>query len=83
MKQYLASTSLALFASPVVSNVSMTQDVSRIVTIGYTLAGLDAKARGFDATVGDTTVDKWYWTQDESNVYPVSFKPSGLMLVIR
>ena len=48
-----------------------------------TIAELDAKARGLDATVGDTTVDKWYWTSDVSNECPVNFDPPGGMIIIR
>lgn len=46
-----------------------------------TMAGLDARARGFDIPA-PTTVDKWYWTSDwiTGDIY---LGPGGMYLFFR
>lgn len=45
--------------------------ITPATTVG-SIAGLDAKARGFDAAEPGI-VDKWYWTRCISNVYLLDF----------
>ena len=54
-----------------------------VATAEGTIAGLDAKARGLDATPGDATVDKWYWTWASSAACPISSKRPGMLITVR
>lgn len=48
------------------------------------MAGLDARARGFDSSNEDKSIDVWYWSQALSNECGIRCTlPRGLMLILK